>query len=86
MVKNNEKYLNINNQKYFFWRILKAPPANPGVYIYWYYNITVDLIFYAPNVANLGFWGTVLTIALGTEKVLVRGISGGAFSIRPFSL
>ena len=24
---------------------------------------SVELIFYAPNVANLGFWRTVLTIA-----------------------
>ena len=26
--------------------------------------ITVDLIFYAPNVANLRFWGIVPTIAV----------------------
>ena len=49
--------------------------------------ITFDLIFYAPNVANLRFLMIVPLIALqfrqlhySTKKVQVRGISRGAFS------
>ena len=48
---------------------------------------SVDLNFYAPNVANLGFWKIELTIALqyrqlhySTDKMQVRGLTGGAFS------
>ena len=50
--------------------ILKAPPANPPNYIFFLFldipqsYITVDFIFYAPNVANLGFLRIVPTIAL----------------------
>ena len=45
---------------------------------------SVDLIFYAPNVANLGFWRIVPTIAFYyREKLGPRKIRGGAFSSRP---
>ena len=30
---------------------------------------SVDLIIYAPNVANLGFWKIVLTIALKVRQL-----------------
>ena len=41
--------------------ILKAPPANPRTYLFFLLldkprsYITIDLIFYAPNVENLSF-------------------------------
>ena len=46
---------------------------------------SIDLIFYAPNVANLGFQKIVPTIALQYQKSQVRGLAGSAFSIRLIS-
>ena len=55
-------------EKAMQWRILKAPPANPRAYVLndiltnlW--PVSVDLIFYAPKEANLGFLKIVPTIA-----------------------
>ena len=43
---------------YGFWNLLDKPRS-----------CIFDLIFYAPNVANLGFWKKVLTIALWYQQL-----------------
>ena len=47
---------------------------------------SVDLIFYAPNDANLGFWKIWLILSLYVcnlhYKTETLGLAGGAFSIR----
>ena len=59
---------NVLNSNIIFQVSVQTLVLDPQVYWYFFKTIlwptSVDLIFYAPNVANLGFWRIVLTIAL----------------------